>query len=250
MTEFLNKTIISHFYNEEYLLPWFLNHHKRYFTHGIMVDYNSTDNSVDIIKDICPTWEIIKSRNSDFNARACDNEIKDIEQTISSGCKMCLNVTEFFIGNIDKDFKNTDVVYVQSYGMVDKINDIIHPKHNECLIKQRYYGVSYKNREILSMCQRCIHTKPYMDYKVGRHFYKKQEHTSKNAIILKYNLSPFNNFFKKRILQIQTRVPSSDIKGGKGVQHILTENELETKFLKYSQFAEDLRPVIKQYYPW
>ena len=47
-----NLTIISHFYNEEYLLPFWLNHHKKYFTNAIMIDYDSTDNSVDIIKKI------------------------------------------------------------------------------------------------------------------------------------------------------------------------------------------------------
>ncbi len=54
------KTIISHFYNEEYLLPWWLEHHKKYFNHGIMINYASTDNSVSIIKQICPDWTAIE----------------------------------------------------------------------------------------------------------------------------------------------------------------------------------------------
>ena len=45
------KSIISHFYNEEYLLPWWLNHHKKYFDYGLMIDYNSPDISVEVIKD-------------------------------------------------------------------------------------------------------------------------------------------------------------------------------------------------------
>jgi hypothetical protein len=47
------KTVISHFYNEEYMLPWWLKHHRQYFDHGILIDYGSTDKSLDIIKKIC-----------------------------------------------------------------------------------------------------------------------------------------------------------------------------------------------------
>ena len=72
------NTIISHFYNEEYLLPWWLNHHKDMFDHGIMIDYDSTDNSVEIIKSICPKWTIVKSRNRFFQAKDIDSEVEDI----------------------------------------------------------------------------------------------------------------------------------------------------------------------------
>ena len=55
----MRKTVVTHFFNEEYLLPWWLEHHKKYFDHGVMIDYNSTDSSVEIIKKICPTWTIV-----------------------------------------------------------------------------------------------------------------------------------------------------------------------------------------------
>ena len=75
----MKKTIISHFYNEEYLLPFWLKHHSKMFDHGILIDYNSTDRSVDIIREICPTWEIIDSRNELFDAVLIDKEVEDIE---------------------------------------------------------------------------------------------------------------------------------------------------------------------------
>ena len=62
----MNKTVLTHFYNEEYLLPWWLDHHKKYFDHGILIDYASTDKSVEIIKEICPTWTEVKSKNEFF----------------------------------------------------------------------------------------------------------------------------------------------------------------------------------------
>ena len=51
-------TVISHIFNEEYLLPFWLENHKNMFDHGIIIDYCSTDSSVEIIKKYCPTWEL------------------------------------------------------------------------------------------------------------------------------------------------------------------------------------------------
>jgi hypothetical protein len=76
------KTIISHFYNEEYLLPWWLEHHKKYFNHGIMINYASTDNSVSIIRQACPDWTVINSRNKFFDAKLIDDEVSDIESNV------------------------------------------------------------------------------------------------------------------------------------------------------------------------
>ena len=62
------------------MLPWFLNHHKQIFDHGVMIDYHSTDRSVEIIKSICPAWEIVTSRNNDFQADNIDTEVMEIEK--------------------------------------------------------------------------------------------------------------------------------------------------------------------------
>jgi hypothetical protein len=32
-------TVISHIFNEEYLLPFWLEHHRTIFDHGIIIDY-------------------------------------------------------------------------------------------------------------------------------------------------------------------------------------------------------------------
>ena len=88
------RTVLSHFYNEEYLLPWWLKHHRKIFDHGIMVDYDSTDRSRDIIRELCPTWEIVTSRHRQFECMLIDQEIADLEANLS-GWRMCLNTTEF-----------------------------------------------------------------------------------------------------------------------------------------------------------
>ena len=121
------KTIITHFFNEEYLLPHWLNHHKKYFNHGILIDYDSTDESVNIIKEICPDWQIIKSKNEMFDAKKCDDEVMEIEQNIS-GFRICLNVTEFLIGNykiVDEENNFNRYFLIPSYVMVDTKEDVM-----------------------------------------------------------------------------------------------------------------------------
>ncbi len=41
----LKTTLVSHIFNEEYLIPFWLNHHKTMFDQIIIIDYNSTDKS-------------------------------------------------------------------------------------------------------------------------------------------------------------------------------------------------------------
>src|SRR5262249_9567397 len=89
-------TVISHFRNEEIYLPYWLSHHTTLFDHGILIDYDSTDRSAEIIRTLAPSWEIRPSRNRLFHSLSVDAEIMDIERTIS-GWKMCLNATEFVI---------------------------------------------------------------------------------------------------------------------------------------------------------
>src|SRR5262249_53188540 len=87
-------TVLCHFRNEETYLPYWLRHHTRLFDHGILIDYHSTDRSVEIIRTVAPTWEVRATRNEQFHSVSIDLEVMDIEQAIS-GWKMCLNVTEF-----------------------------------------------------------------------------------------------------------------------------------------------------------
>ena len=92
---FSNKTTcLTNIYNEEYLLPFWLHHHKDMFDDIIIVDYRSTDNSVEICKKICPNCKIITTRNESFDAENIDKEFMDLEKDIE-GIKIVLNTTEF-----------------------------------------------------------------------------------------------------------------------------------------------------------
>jgi hypothetical protein len=76
------RTVLTHFYNEEYLLPIWLEHHKKIFDFGILIDYNSTDRSVEICKNICPHWQVFSSMNEYFEAHSNDSEIEFYEKQI------------------------------------------------------------------------------------------------------------------------------------------------------------------------
>ena len=172
--------MVCHFYNEEFLLPWWMQHHKRVFDHGIMIDYNSTDRSREIIHEICPNWEIRLTRNQYFDSKPIDEEVMDIEKTLD-GWRMCLNVTEFLYGNTDHltDLADPKRYYIGNYVFIDmedhKQGQIILD-HNCPLHQQRYWGYDeFRNRpegragNIMGRMHRSIHNHP-IKYPGGRHF--------------------------------------------------------------------------------
>lgn len=236
------KTIISHFYNEEYLLPWWLNHHKQFFDHGILINYNSTDDSVNIIKSICPTWEIIDSKNAVFDAKLVDDEISNLEKTID-GWRICLNTTEFLIGNyLEVDNINCTSYTIPSFVMVD--NDFLNiPNYNESLINQKKFGIPYKNNFFMRRA-RLLHTSKEICYPLGRHF---DQYNTEKFAILWYGWSPFNDFIINRKLQIQNKIPESDKQRGFGSQHIITRTQLYDEFNKMLNLAKDLTEELENY---
>ena len=90
----IKTTLLTNIFNEEYLLPFWLNHHKDMFDEIIVIDYNSTDKSIEICKNICPKCKIITTVNNYFGAKEIDEEFLSIENNIE-GIKIVLNTTEF-----------------------------------------------------------------------------------------------------------------------------------------------------------
>ena len=237
----MHKTIISHFYNERYLLPWWLEHHKKYFDHGIMIDYASIDNSANIIRQICPEWTVINSRNQFFDAKLIDDEVSDIESTVS-GWKTCLNTTEFLVGDYSIMNNSTDQeIRVPCFIMVDNQPEI-QPVYDKPLIEQKYHGIHYHGRDPLARRPRLIHNKNRIEYPLGRHY---PDYNTEALKVLWYGWSPFNSKTLNRKLQIQNRIPESDKARGFGSQHIADEYKLNAIFYKdYFPFAINLKSEI------
>ncbi len=235
-------TVVCHFYNEEYLLPFWLNHHKEIFSHGIMINYQSTDNSVDIIRSIVPDWEIVDSRNKEFDSKLCDIEVMDIEKKIK-GWKIALNVTEFLscdlyslLNSVTDDIQS---ITITCYPMVESYE---HESQKEItyekpLIQQRTFGIKNNSRST-----RTIHRAPCGNYCQGRHYNRvslAQISEPSDAVILWYGYSPFNNSVIKRKLQIQTRMSLSDKINNMGKEHLVTKSTLISNYVAQQNYLVD-----------
>ena len=242
----MKKTIISHFYNESYMLRWWLNHHKQMFEHGIMIDYRSTDNSVEVIKEICPTWDIITSRNPNFQADLVDYEVMDIEQGLE-GWRICLNVTEFLIGDYSLlDDTPSKQLLVPSLFFVDceKDKNVVP---NVPLWQQKHHGFSF-NEYFFERRARSIHNAPVQYPVPGRHF---EVYTTSDLVVFYFGWAPFNEEVLSRKLQIQSRIPLIDRQRNWGAHHWTATREgleyrLENEFIPRScDITSDIEAYVE-----
>lgn len=224
-------TVIAHFYNEEYLLPFWLKHHKDMFDHGILINYNSTDSSVDIIKSIVPHWEIVDSRNEYFDALECDAEVMDIEKRVQ-GWKIALNITEFLmsVNNLHKlvyKYNDFNAISIRSLQMIEsqehESESIINK--DESLVIQRTYGAKDYGRGT-----RTLHQDVHGNYDYGRHYtriYPYIEMPISTMVILWYGYSPMTPELLKRKLQIKDKMSLKDkTNGTMGVEHLRDKDQL------------------------
>jgi hypothetical protein len=256
--EFNMKVVISHIKNEEYLLPWWLNHHKNKFDHGVIIDYHSTDKSRDIIKEICPGWEIVTSTQTQFGAAEVDIQVANIEKEILNQHKgawvIALNVTEFLIGDTSvlDSFENNTALFVPCNHMIDsQTMEGVSANPDIPLHEQRTHGILYKTwrhglDDIHYRGCRVFHNFP-IDYCVGRHYHP-NDHFDKLSI-LHYAFSPYTPQLIERKLQIQHNIPQSDKDIGWGGHHLCDETELKRRLKHYQSLATDIKDYIKRYEP-
>lgn len=245
------RTVLLQCYNEEWILPWYLNHHKQIFDHGIVVDYRSTDRSRDIVKEICPTWEVRTSRNPDYQADNVDAELMDIERGLT-GWRMCLNAPEFLIGDYsiltdepDRQFLMPQTLFVDR----DYDQELTYDRP---LWEQKNWGISYKHPGntvrglYIHRPPRSIHNKPVTYPAVGRHYYCPP--TTTKLAIFYFGWCPMTDDQLKRKLQIQTQLPLIDRMRGYGLHNVTTkETILYNMENQYIPMSGDLSDEIAYY---
>ena len=214
----MRKTVVSHFYNEEHLLPWWLNHHKQIFDHGILIDYHSTDRSMEIIREICPDWELRYTRNRYFDSDVIDQEVMDIEKGLE-GWRMCLNTTEFLYGNVSYlDDRTEPTQYlIGNYVFVDMEDETKGPltlSHDVPLHKQRYWGyqdISGSGMRLgagsMARMNRSLHNYP-VTYTGGRHWPGTPK-SFEDLVIFYYGYADISDPGLKRKTQIQTKISAA-----------------------------------------
>lgn len=218
-------TLLTNVFNEEYLLPFWLNHHKNMFDEIIVIDYNSTDKSIDICKSICPECKIIKTRNTYFDAVEIDKEFMDIENTIE-GIKIVLNTTEFLFS--EKPIK--DLFMDDTQPISYSITCTTPYSMNSYNINNTYELFSnLLNDDIVfhnDRWTRQIHNFPNGNYDVGRHSTNNMSISTSKAHIIWFGFYPMNDNLLKRKLQIQQNIPQSDKDCGFGFQHLFNKDKL------------------------
>jgi glycosyltransferase involved in cell wall biosynthesis len=246
-------TLITHIFNEEFLLPYWIEHHLQNFEDGIVIDFNSTDSSLEIIKDLAPHWKIIDSPLRYFEAEPLDRLIEEIENSIS-GIRICLNVTEFLIGDASSIVSQNVIPQVSLINMPNDLKFVpgipFHEQRNFGLISNRRADLEKNKFPIFSSATgRSIHRES-IRYPLGRHF----ELLEPNEMLI-YRVSDcfVNEKMFERRLQIQSKIPKSEYKKNRGNHHTNSGKGLDLQNLLdleivAREFAINLKPLLDQAY--
>ena len=246
----MKKTVTLHFYNEEYLLPWWLEYHKNIFDHGILINYSSTDKSVEICKSICPSWDVVDSRNEDFGVESLDTELTDIERGIE-GWRCSLSVSEFLVGNVTRldDVENKQLI-VPTVTFMD-YNPTGTLDNSKPLWHQITEGVQPSKHPTFRR-PRSVHNKPVEYPKWGRHWDPSLVNVDDLFIFHFGNCISTPELLARR-LQIQHRIPAKDKVRGFGHNHFnltgssngLSEQDLKDYHRGNLAKIDNLEPFLK-----
>ena len=243
----MRSVVITQVYNEEYLLPWWLEHHKQIFDHGVILDYASTDASKECYADLVPNWEVVSFGAGDFSAEGADRRVMEAE--CSFDCwKMSLNSTEFLSCHDFGAFRerlesDVNVAFaIRGAIMVDPVGEPA-PQRGVPLIQQRSVGYFEDERISHSERQRSriLHRAEHGHYDLGRHrSHLPTTYHPPGALVLWFGFSPWTEEFIARKLQIKERIPESDRVRSLGKQHLVDRAELESRRLEQLALSEDL----------
>lgn len=243
-------TVISHIFNEEYLLPWWLEHHTRIFDHGIIIDYQSTDKSIDMIKALAPSWDIVPSTTDVFDALTADRQVMAIEAQVS-GWKIALNVTEFLlhpdikslIANAETPMRCRGVYLIDPEEQWD-----VEPDPNLPLLQQRTHG-AYELEGmvpgVIPARERLLHNKSNGFYTLGRHSSNWNSIQPQDLLCVWTGFSPMTQKFRDRKLQIRPRIPQAQLDAGAGIIHVATEKELMIGRFGYNSYKNKIKNLLE-----
>ena len=243
----IKTTLITNVFNEEYLLPFWLEHHKNMFDELIIIDYNSTDKSMEICKRIWPECIIRKSRTTYFGVNENDEELMNIENNIQ-GIKIVLNTTEFlfceksindiFINNIEP--ASYTIIAVSPYSQhsynINNSYELFTNLLNDDVVYHHDRGVRH------------IHNFPNGRYQEGRHGTYNIHTPTMKAYIIWFGFYPMNDDLMKRKLQIQQNMTQHDKDRGAGAQHFFSKDKLLNINNEKSNSGSSLKNISSSLY--
>jgi hypothetical protein len=251
------RVVITHFFNEELLLPFWLRHHLELFDFGVLINHGSNDDSVDICNDLAPHWRIVNSSLEKFDAILTDFEVMDFERQFV-GWKIALNVTEFLVPTRPLVEVETALVTAGREGCSSRGVNIVDierkpPSDDLPLIEQYRFG--FDDSSILDRSERLrvglppepnrnrfYHKCDIGAYHPGRHrsWHPDSLLRVSELQVYHFGFAPWTNGFIDRKLQIASKLKKSDVEKGMGIQHTKTRRELELNFNSLSGLASRL----------
>ena len=178
----MSLNLVTNIFNEEYLLPSWLEYHVKIFENAYVIDHVCTDNSIKLVKKICPKWKIVLTKNlksnkkeSNFDTELNDVHIRELEGLLSD-YKICLNTTEWLIftkpwNEINKKDIMLCRVYVPLINYTNKKN--VNLDNFFINFLTRVVSEDYTNCRRFD--GRIIHNKKDIIYTPGRHSSKLPE---------------------------------------------------------------------------
>lgn len=217
----MNLGILTHVYNEEMLLPHWIEHHLPLVEQMVIIDHHSTDNTVEVIRSLAPEATIVTSRLHEFDASGTDAEVMDVEAShLSTKWKCCLNVTEFLWCKdlpsiLEVQGSEYEAIGLRAYMMVD--SELNLPL-DEPLWKNRTNGYLDNETSLASRRWRYVHRMEHGGYGLGRHNTAHKATRNVDWNILFAEFSPWPQAVERK-MQVQTKIPAHDRAAGAGVQH-------------------------------
>lgn len=224
--------LYNHFKNEEILMRNWIRTHSPLCHKAILIDYGTTDKTIEIIKEEAPSsWEIVKSTNHYFDAELCDKEVQYYESFHKNDYNLALTCTEFLMSvNPKKTLMNINsnkfilpirILYMNGEDPCD--NPSVPPIDNyTSYIKQRYrFFYDLDKLKCRYMHKGLTNYK----YEIGRHKFREYDNDteflniSNEIYICKFAYTIFPECLERK-LQFKNDIPQSDIDKGFGSQHV------------------------------
>lgn len=242
----LMLNLICHIRNEALLLPPWIRHHAPLVDTATIIDYASTDDSLDIVRTMAPHWRIVRSQNVDFDANDVDFEVMQIESHLS-GWKLALNVTEYLSSHnlrgvlqIAEDSQFYGVTG-SSYILVDSERlGFAGLRSDQSVLHQFHHGYcedpTYKDTR-----RRLIHRWKTGSYAVGRHTWMRGPTAlSPDLLFCTLMYAPWDARMIERKLNIGKQLSAHDRAKGLGFHHLRDAEQLKNDFEQALAVSQDL----------
>ena len=240
--------LVTHIYNEEFILPFFIFHHAHFFTVAHIIDFRSTDASLALLRKYAPESWTVEPSDVDtgyFGAQETDAQLLRIERSLPEGWwKFCPTIAEFLISpDIQEELQaaadqNYQVLRVPGALLIGNDSVPLRSWESHHLLPQRSMYVVKGDH------WRFIHRVPNCSVyaAAGRHFLLVEAEifstwTSCSGFA-KFSYTPWPEA-RQRKTQIAPKIPKTDLAVGMGKHHVFSSEKLD----KDREFALRTRRV-------